>query len=248
MPPSRPSRAHSACALPVDSEAARATPTDKVIIERYRNDLVDLPRPAALTVCMRDFYKIDSLARFTDPRLCIYTIGALPVNATWGTSTLERTLCIKNTECALWAIGALDNLSFDTRADCVGCLCVKITLLRECDRLRLANLERRTCPKAKDLRAVQSTMIASVQMPDPHTVFKHLYDATLGFDVQTKLPTLGVNEFVAGDIVLAECRFVRTSYDNWATWSVKFEMTGLTLVHPVPRTQHGTQSRYRGGA
>ncbi|RDX56129.1 hypothetical protein OH76DRAFT_1477796 [Lentinus brumalis] len=246
MPPSRRSRASSE-SIAIHGAAARKAAAEKVFVTTYRKDLLVLPREVSCTITLRDFFKLDAIARFVDPVVGIYSLGAVPPNATWGSGWRERLLCVENTEAAIWVIGCLEHVSYDIRARRPPSLSVKVHLLRECDRIRHASLNRRTSPKSRDHADTLDTFVATANIPDSQSVFRHLYDGSAGLDFQFNMGQLGINEIVPGDIVLLECSFVRTSPDAWATWSVDFELRLLTVVHRTARTLCGTKSRYRGG-
>ncbi|KAI0686397.1 hypothetical protein C8T65DRAFT_747420 [Cerioporus squamosus] len=230
-----------------DGTALREPSAEKVVMRTYRKDLLEIPRAIAATVTMRDFFKLDAMARFTDAVVGIYSLGAVPANATWGARMRERFLCVDNLDASIWVIGCLEDASYETRAQYKPTLTVKVQLLRETDRLRLASLNHRTSPKSRELSDAEDTLVAIANIPDPQSVFRHLYDGSASFDFQANMGRLGVNDFVPGDIVLAECSFVRSSRDRWATWSVNFELQALTLLHRATRTSCGRSSRYRGG-
>ncbi|TFK79952.1 hypothetical protein K466DRAFT_605734 [Polyporus arcularius HHB13444] len=244
MPPHRIPRAQSETYS--QDRVRPAEPLDTDVLRTYRKDILELPREVATRITMSDFFKMDSLARYCDRPAGIYNLGDLPVNATWGTGPNERTLCVDKTEAAVWALATLDHMSYAVRMRDKPSLCVTAHLLRESDRVRLGNLNRRTQPKSRELPPSERTLIASADIPGARAVFRHLYDGSTGYNVQSQMLVLGVNDFVPGDIVLVEGRFVRTSYDGWATWSVNMELTALTLIYPVSRTQSGRPNRFRG--
>lgn len=128
------------------------------------------------------------MARFVDPTVGIYTLGAVPVHATWGSGAREGTTCVGNSEVAIWALGCLEHIFYDIQQRRKPTLCVKLKLLRECDRVRLAALNRRTCPKssmflrpsalsailthtvAEDRGQSNDVFVANATIPDPQCV------------------------------------------------------------------------------
>ncbi len=105
--------------------------------------------------------RLDAFARFMLPRKAIYSLGYVPVDATWGTGRHAEVLCDPVGRLDIWAMGYLERFAYTTDISAPTSISVTISLLRECDRSRMTNLLRRTSPKSSESTPPSSSAMTS---------------------------------------------------------------------------------------
>ncbi|TFK81674.1 hypothetical protein K466DRAFT_604308 [Polyporus arcularius HHB13444] len=206
-------------------------PLDEAVPRCIQRELLVLRQPVGVDA----FFRIDTFARFRKPRCAIYSLGYVPVEATWGTGGNSRLLCDSVGPVDIWVVGCLERFQYTTDIS-VASIDVRVALLRECDRTRMTNLLRRTSPKTR-VEDVESatTLTASVEYPGKALVFRSVYDGTVTYEAAALMKRMCVTDLCPGDYVLVECMLVRTVAPADGSWSVKFQLCSLSLLSGAAR-------------
>ncbi|TFK88576.1 hypothetical protein K466DRAFT_488631, partial [Polyporus arcularius HHB13444] len=177
--------------------------------------------------------RIDTFARYSRPRKAIYSLGYVPVDATWGSGVDARTLTVAAGRITIWVIGTLERLVYTVDHTAPSSLSVAVSLLRECDRARMINLLRRTAPKSSELMI--DTLISEADCIRAE-VFRSIYDASVKYEETSFMKRMCVTDLCPGDYVLVETMLVRklNPADGHA-WTVNFELCSLSLLNGAPR-------------
>ncbi|RDX42766.1 hypothetical protein OH76DRAFT_1488392 [Lentinus brumalis] len=204
-------------------------------VRRGLRDCVILSHPA---LSLAEFFRVDNVARFIQPATAIYTLGAVPADANWGSGPTLRCLADEyGHPLDIWCVGIVTQVTYNSNLGGTT-FTVAIKLVRECDRERLRRLLRRSSPKRRLSNiGTGAVMTASLTLSsDDRTVFRGFYDACAKYQQPALMTKVGVNDFIGGDLVLLQSAFVRRFKDeHHQQWDVEFELTALSMLHAAPR-------------
>ncbi|TFK86993.1 hypothetical protein K466DRAFT_565641 [Polyporus arcularius HHB13444] len=129
-----------------------------------------------------------------------FSFGNLPLQATWKNQVLGDESGIFD----IIAVGVLDSSCFTAaRFPDFQCSFVTLYLLRDLDRQALGRMWEFASPA----RARSTKFLRAMYQPPTSNstiLFPHVYDATKGFTVKSRMPQIAVSDLVVGDIVLIE--------------------------------------------